>query len=263
MRMPNLERKITELDRKKDSLKIKNKSSEDRDAYQRVFDGRTISNLRTLLNSGKIQKIVGIISQGKEANVYFAYGREKIPLAIKIYKIDIQSARWMKNYIIGDPRFKKIGTSPDKIIYTWCKKEFRNLKQIYGNNLLSPEPLFFKANILIMTYIGQNNGTPAKKLKDSITDIKDPVKEMELSIQNIKDLYQKAKLVHGDLSEYNILYFENKQYLIDVSQAVSIQHPKAKTFLVRDIKNIYKFYEKLGVKLPDPLDLFYEIIENE
>jgi len=85
----NKEQKIRELDRLLDKKRIREKRSEDRDAYQRVFDSRTISMLVKLLNNGVITELVGIISQGKEANVYFAYGQQNNPIALKIYKVDI------------------------------------------------------------------------------------------------------------------------------------------------------------------------------
>ena len=69
-------------------------------------------------------EIVGIISQGKEANVYFAYGEQNQPIAIKIYKIDIQSAKWMKNYIKGDPGLKKPELPRIKSFSHGVKKNF-------------------------------------------------------------------------------------------------------------------------------------------
>ncbi|MBN2154974.1 MAG: serine protein kinase RIO [Candidatus Lokiarchaeota archaeon] len=258
----NQERKINELDEMVDKQRIKEKNSEDKDAYQRVFDARTISTLRKLLNTGVISKLVGIISQGKEANVYFAYGAQQESLAIKIYKIDIQSARWMKNYIKGDPRFKKIGSNPDQIIFMWCQKEFRNLKQIDNADLPCPIPLHFKNNVLVMTFIGNADGTPARKLKECVSLFQNPAKELETSLDYIDRLYRTAHLVHADLSEFNILYHESKQILIDVSQAVSIAHPKAKQYLARDIRNIINFYSRMDVPIPDPMEIYTNIIEK-
>lgn len=257
-----MERKIRDLERSLDKQRIRKKNSEDKDAYQRVFDSRTISLLFKLLNNGVLTEIIGIISQGKEANVYFAYGEHGIPLAVKIFKIDIQSAKWMRKYITGDSRFKKIGTSSDKILFTWCQKEYRNLKQIHSKGIPCPQPIFFKNNILIMGFIGDENGNPAKKLRDCVSELRDPAEEMAFSLNFIKDLYHAAKLVHADLSEYNILYYQNQQYLIDVSQSVSYSHPKAKQYLARDIRNIIKFYSNIGVVTPDPLDVYTSIVQK-
>jgi RIO kinase 1 len=62
-------------------------------------------------------------------------------------------------------------------------------------------------------------------------------------------LYQECKLIHADLSEYNLLYYENKINVIDVSQSVEHDHPQALSFLQRDIKNINDFFKKKGVKV--------------
>ena len=254
---------IDRLDRKKDKQREKTKrKSEERAAFGGVFDSYTSINLNKLMAKGVITEFVGIISAGKEANVYYALGENNQPLAVKIYKIDPQNTKWMKNYIVGDPRFKKIGNSTHKIIYTWCKKEFRNLKQIYNNGINCPEPMYFKGNILIMKFIGDEDGTPALKLKDCVGQFTDPEREMKVSLEFIKLLYEKANLIHGDFSEFNILYHQKVQHLIDVSQAVSKNHPKAKYFLSRDIANITKFYEKLGIKTPNPSEIYYEIVGN-
>jgi RIO kinase 1 len=232
-----------------------------RAAIESVFDDRTVFDLSKILENGPLERIEGIISAGKEAHVYLAYDHEGKEVAIKIYKIDSNTSRWMRNYIIGDPRFKKIPHNASKIIYLWASKEYKNLKRAYKADLNVPKPLYIKNNILLMEYIGFGP-TPAPKLKD-IKDLKDT--DMILNeIQNfIKILYQKAKLVHGDLSEFNILYHNQKTIVIDISQAVSIEHPKAEIFLVRDIKNIFNYFTKLGVNNLDPEKFYYEVIKLE
>ncbi|MHA1339895.1 MAG: serine protein kinase RIO [Promethearchaeota archaeon] len=257
---PNIDTKIEKYEDKIIKNRLRIKSSESRDALQRVFDERTVDFIYKLLRNGVIGKIIGIVSQGKEANVYFAKDLKENPIAIKIYKIDGQSAKWMKKYIIGDPRFKKVGNSPDKIIFLWCSKEYKNLLKIYKSNISCPKPIFSRNNVLIMEYIGSTDGTPARKLKDVIGEVEDPYKELEISLKFIEDLYKKAKLVHGDLSEFNILYHQNEQYLIDVSQSISIMHPKALYFLSRDIKNIIDFYLRIGIKTPNPEDIYKKIL---
>jgi RIO kinase 1 len=60
-------------------------------------------------------------------------------------------------------------------------------------------------------------------------------------------LYQKAKLVHADLSEYNIFKTDLGIMLFDFGSAVDIQHPNSKQFLLRDVLNVNKFFEKRGI----------------
>ena len=64
----------------------------------------------------------------------------------------------------------------------------------------------------------------------------------------VRRLFHCCKLVHADLSEYNILYHQNHLYIIDVSQSVEHDHPAAFDFLRNDIKNIEEFFGRLGVR---------------
>ncbi len=248
--------------RKIDFKRIKKiDQSKKRATIESVFDERTIFTLSKLLRNGPLERVEGVISAGKEAHIYLAYDLNGKEVALKIYKIDSNTSKWMRNYIIGDPRFKKIPRNISKVIFLWASKEFKNLKRAYKVGLSVPNPINIKNNILIMDYIGFES-IPAPILKD-IKSPKEPVKLMEEILVFIKQLYQKAKLVHGDLSEFNILYHNQKPIIIDVSQAVSIHHPKAEVYLVRDIKNIFKYFEKLGIETPDPKEFYYEVIKMD
>lgn len=244
-----------------DKRRIKKEDlSKKRAAVESVFDERTVFQLRKLIISGPLDRIEGIISAGKEANVYLAYDQNGNEVAVKIYKIDRNTSKWMRDYIIGDPRFKKIPKNISKVIFLWASKEYKNLKRAYKVGLNVPKPIHIKNNILIMEYIGSEN-TPAPLLKD----VKDP-EDVESLFQEvmtfIKNLYQKAHLVHGDLSEFNILYHNHKLIFIDISQAVDVQHPKAENFLVRDIKNIVNFFDKLGIEFTELEKFYYEVINK-
>jgi RIO kinase 1 len=223
-----------------------------------VFDERMYFLVNQLLKNRKLRKIEGIISAGKEANVYLAYNDIDEEVAVKIYKIDNNTSKWMKNYIIGDPRYKKIPHNISKIIFLWASKEFKNLKRAYSAGLRVPKPIYVKDNILIMEYIGFKS-TPAPRLKD-VKKLEDPEGIFNEIKFFMKNLYQIAKLVHADLSEFNILFHNQKPVIIDISQAVTKEHPKAEVYLARDIKNIFNYFERLGLTIPDPEDFYYEII---
>ena len=251
---------IDELEKNKIDLNRKKKidDSGKRAAIESVLDERTIFNLRKLLDKGIITKIEGTISAGKEANVYLAYDSNGSEVAVKIYKIDTNTSKWMRKYILGDPRFKRIPNNISKIIFLWASKEYKNLMRAYKANLSVPKPIYIKNNILIMEYIGFES-IPAPLLKE-IKKPKDPVNLFNEILNFIKLLYNKAKLVHGDLSEFNILYHNQKPVVIDISQGVAIQHPKAEVYLARDIKNIFHFFNKLGIDTPNPTDFYYDVL---
>ncbi|MEM3703153.1 MAG: RIO1 family regulatory kinase/ATPase, partial [Candidatus Bathyarchaeia archaeon] len=71
--------------------------------------------------------------------------------------------------------------------------------------------------------------------------------------------YQKAELVHGDLSEYTIMVWRGRPVLFDMSQAVPLSHPMADFLLNRDIANVNRYFSRLGVKVLPPRD-FYRMV---
>ncbi len=72
----------------------------------------------------------------------------------------------------------------------------------------------------------------------------------------IRILFIEAKLVHGDLSEFNLLYHDDKIVMIDVSQSMEDNHPLAIEFLKRDIYNINSFFRNKGVVVFRLRDIF-------
>ncbi len=77
----------------------------------------------------------------------------------------------------------------------------------------------------------------------------------------MKDMYSKAGLVHGDLSEYNIFKDESGLIVFDLGSAVDKRHPGSLGFLKRDINNITNFFVKRGLKVTNPIDVLKEVME--
>ena len=102
-------------------------------------------------------------------------------------------------------------------------------------------------SIYMMAHFSDYRASP--RLKDAKID--DPSVYSSLYAElvlNIRKLFHQCKLVHADLSEYNILYHEGHLYIIDVSQSVEHDHPSAFDFLRSDIKNVEDYFSKMGVK---------------
>ncbi|MBD6956308.1 MAG: serine protein kinase RIO, partial [Thermoplasmatales archaeon] len=139
-------------------------------------------------------------------------------------------------------RFEHFKRSTLGIVYLWAQKEFRNLSDCYQAGVLVPKPVVFRNNIVVMEYLGTSK-YPAPLLKDY------PVQEKfyELILNNMLRMVNEAGLVHGDLSEYNIVVHKEKPYIIDVSQAMPVKHPNARSLLERDVKNIVRFFKKKGI----------------
>jgi len=224
---------------------MREKRSEEYEVLEEVFDRSTLMTIYAFMNKGKIDEIYGVVNAGKEARVYRGKDQDGRELAIKIYlTVSAEFKRGMLPYIRGDPRFAHVRKDTRALIYAWAQKEFKNLQRIMDAGIRVPEPIAVSKNVLIMSFIGKN-GVSAPLLKE--VSLKNPRQVYRRLLTYVKKLYQKAKLVHADLSEYNIMIWKNTPVLFDVSQAVTLEHPMADQFLRRDLQNLYKYFKKLGV----------------
>ena len=111
-----------------------------------------------------------------------------------------------------------------------------------------------------MEYIGDENG-PAPQLRNAA--MKRPNMVYKEVVSFIVDGYRKAHLVHGDLSEYNILMFKDRPILIDCGQALTADHFNAKEFLMRDITNVNRFFRSRDVDIIDSNELLERCLKGE
>ena len=137
------------------------------------------------------------------------------------------------------------------------KKEYRNLSQCYNAGIPVPRPLYVTNNVLAMDFVGVN-GSPCRSLLTSNVEQND----YDQAISLIRNLYDKAKLVHGDFSEYNIFKTDDGLVVFDLGSAVDLRHPNSKEFLKRDINNITRFFKKKGMNVKDSNELFEDIINE-
>jgi RIO kinase 1 len=88
----------------------------------------------------------------------------------------------------------------------------------------------------------------------------DPEKVYEVLLTYVERLYRKAELVHGDLSEYNVMMWRNRPVLFDMAQAVPTSHPMAEFFLRRDLTNMNRFFKRLGVKVLSTDEAYRKVV---
>jgi len=219
------------------------KDAEDRKIEKEVFDEFTADTVWKLAIKGRLDYLSGVVSTGKEANVFKGWNLDGAVRAYKIYRMETSDFQAMWKYIEGDRRFEKASPKKRQIILTWCRKEFKNLEIAYNAGCRVPKPHFHLNNILMMDFIGDEYGAPLLKN----VGLDDPEGAYWLVAKDMKNLYA-AGLVHGDLSEFNILWWKEKPWIIDIGQGVPLSHPRAKEFLERDCNNIAKYFSKQGVK---------------
>ncbi|XP_047993715.1 serine/threonine-protein kinase RIO1 [Leguminivora glycinivorella] len=254
---------IDSNDRKVDSGRIRTKDKHDRATAEQVMDPRTRMILFKLLNRGIINEINGCISTGKEANVYHATSKDGKDYAIKIYKTSILVFKDRDKYVSGEYRFRNgyCRSNPRKMVRTWAEKEMRNLVRMFNAKLNVPEPIILRSHVLVMTFMG-DEGWPSPKLKDvEITQSQARSLYRDCIIM-MWNLFNICKLVHADLSEYNLLYHKGNVVVIDVSQSVEHDHPHAFEFLRKDCTNISDFFRKNGVATLTVKELFDFITDS-
>lgn len=234
------------FDREIEAMGVRVKDADQVKVRDDVFDEVTLVALYRLVHKKLISVIGGPISTGKEANIYYGE-HDGRGIAIKIYRIQTANFKAMTDYLTGDRRFSSIRGSRKGIIFAWTKKEYSNLARAHDTGIPVPEPLAFDRNILLMEFLGEEE-IPYPQLR--LAEVEDYGAVYREVLGYIRRLYRDARLVHADLSEYNILYHE-KPYLIDMGQAVTPDHPRALTFLIRDIKNLNRYFSRYCDVLDD------------
>lgn len=241
------DKKLRRMDERINEFRMRIKDSDQREVFADVFDDATLMALYELSRKGYIDALGGCFSTGKEANLFHALAKKDdvSEIAVKIYLISTANFDAMKEYILGDPRFTGIKQSRKDIIFAWTKKEFKNLKRAKEAGVRVPEPYATKRNILLMEFIGKH-GIPMPQLKDVELTNEEAKRIFNRIIEYTALLYSKAKLVHADLSEYNILIDVNtlEPVIIDMGQSVTTDHFNADTYLRRDVANIARFFGK-------------------
>ncbi|MFW6152811.1 MAG: RIO1 family regulatory kinase/ATPase [Halobacteriota archaeon] len=245
-------------DRAFDEFRKRVKNTEGFKVESSVFDDATYAALYKLVQDGYLDALGGPISTGKEANVYVALAGPRArsvvddeEVALKVYRISASDFRDMRDYLEGDPRFRDIRGDKKAVVLAWTRKEFANLERAKRAGVRVPTPIAVERNALVMELIGEEVDR-ARRLTE--VEIENPQTAYEVVAEYMRRLHD-AGLVHGDLSEYNILVYEGELVVIDVGQATTVHHPNAEELLRRDCDNVAAFFARQGADA-DPDDLF-------
>lgn len=225
--------------------------------FAKVFDSETVATVHSLAMKGNFDILEFVISTGKEAHVFRAVDASGHYRAVKIYRKEASDFKNMQQYLEGDKRFKEVRKTKRDIVHEWTKKEFKNLDISNRAGAKVPLPMVFRNNVLVMELIGEN-GIPSPTLKDRGVEGLDIGELYEKLLESTAKMLYKAKIVHSDLSEYNVLIRGEEPVIIDVGQAVLLSHPKAKEFFERDLRNLSNYFSKKGLK-KSPEDIHSDI----
>jgi RIO kinase 1 len=229
-----------------------------------------LSYLGEFYDDKQISDVLARVKGGKEANVYCcaahpATGLELI--AAKIYRPRMfrqlrNDARYRqgRSYLdeggktIRDKKLqvaieKKSSAGQEAIQTSWLEHEFQTLKRLHAAGADVPLPVSRGNNTILMEYLGDAE-LPAPVLQ-SIRLEPDEVQPLfERLLGNI-ELMLANQRIHGDLSAFNVLYWDGDIRLIDFPQAVApADNPEAFELLERDIRRVCQYFERYGLR-PD------------
>lgn len=230
----------------------------DRRVFDQVFDRLTLLSLYKLMTKGHFDTLDFPIARGKEAHVFHGTS-ENGPVAVKIFHTSNAVFKNLMQYIEGDQRFGGLSRRHRNLVDIWVRKEYRNLLRLAKWGLSVPEPIAVQKNVLVMEYIGDEIA-PAPRLRD--TKIENPEEVFDYLIRFTATAWQKANLVHGDLSAYNILWHEGEAIVIDVGQGVVQNHPRSEEFLVRDVKQLVRWANSNGIDV-ELAEAMYDVLEMD
>ncbi len=208
----------------------------------------TLASVRADAKASQLAtEVQGIISAGKEATVFLAFWRD-FPLALKAYRFySTPHGKRGKRKKLGGG---KVGYSRDIMAY-WSAREFWILDRAFRAGVNVPTPARHSDNMFTARFLGEDLKA-APLLKD--VDIQHPKRIFDKIIEQVFTLYR-VFLIHGDLSAFNVLIFQDEPWIIDFPQAIDFasrlgRHrvtARGRPILLRDIQNICKFFSRFGV----------------
>jgi RIO kinase 2 len=190
--------------------------------------------INAFVKAGLIEAFGQTLGVGKEADVYDALTPEGTRIAVKFHRLGRISFRQTR---------RKRGYLTERAGWLFqsrlaAEREFQALKIVYQHGVAVPEPLSQNRHAIAMGII---EGAELAKWKE----IPKPEKVLKEILRNVKKMYLKAGVIHADLSEYNIILKPDMHILIiDWPQYVMANHPNAQQLLMRDVKNVLKYFSR-------------------
>lgn len=227
---------------------------------QKFEEEWTRGALEEFHEDGWISDVLYRVKGGKEAQVYCCKAAPNLGVdlvASKIYRP--RRNRAMKNYsvyqqgrhITSDKRQlralkKKTRTGKAVEDRAWLKHEFNTMQKLFNAGADVPQPFELSGNSLLMEYIGDEK-TAAPLLQEIRLTPEEAQPLFDRCIKNV-EILMACDCIHGDLSAFNILYWQKHIILIDFPQTVDpFDNPNAFSLLTRDIERICQYFERYDI----------------
>ncbi len=219
---------------------------------------RVPSSLQPLYDQGVIQEVVRPLMAGKEAEVYLIISEGELRVA-KVYKeannrsfkhrADYTEGRKVRNTRQQRAMSKKSKYGKEQIEAEWRNAEVDAIYRLQEAGVRVPRAFDFVDGVLVMELIADESGEPAPRLVDLEFTRSEATAVFNTLLREVVKMLC-AGVVHGDLSDFNVLMTSNGPVLIDFPQAVDPAHNRvARKLLIRDVDNITQFMARYAPNL--------------
>lgn len=227
---------------------------------------------------GWLTSVDSIVSSGKEGTVFCCQAGPHTghnQLAVKIHRdrntrsfrndaiylsgrpmgVSLNGSTGLKSSGMGDRRLeravrKRSRTGIAAIQHSWINHEYNTMQVLFQAGARVPQPFAMSGQAMVMTYIGDEEG-PAPQLKHADLDPRIARRTFDIIMAEIT-LWLGCERIHGDLSPFNILLWNDEPVIIDFPQAVNpFENPDARFLLERDLRNVVTFFAPFGITI-DP-----------
>jgi RIO kinase 1 len=217
-----------------------------------------------------IKDVLAIVKGGKEANVYRCKGGPAAPelVAAKVYRP--RKFRNLSNdamyregrEVLGDDG-KVVKKSSHRVMRaigkktafgvqvahtSWLMYEFNTLKSLHAGGAAVPEPIAVAENAILMGYVGDER-LAAPTLQEVSLEYAEARRLFDQVIHNIETMLA-VDWIHGDLSAYNILYWQGEITIIDFPQVTNaVGNSNARFILTRDVQRVCEYFTQQGLNI--------------
>lgn len=233
------------------------------------LDETLLESIQPFFDKGLISEIVQELKSGKEATVYACRGGARLRdrmVAVKIYReLEHRQFRSDAAYRAGRDVGRLLSKRTARAIANksdfgkeaafgmWVATEWEYLSQLHAMGLDVPRPLDREEKAIAMEYLGDES-SPAPQLRAVKLSESEAIRTWDRLSRAVKIMLAHNR-IHGDLSPYNVLWWEGKAWIIDVPQMVDPrENPMAREMLTRDLENVWTYLKRYAA-LPDPWKL--------
>lgn len=233
---------------------------------------KTPRRLQSLLEEGLIDDVIARLMSGKEADVYVVQSQGEIRCA-KVYKeatarsfkkaAQYQEGRKSRNSRRARAMEKGSRYGREQRESSWQNAEVDALYKLAAAGVRVPRPIMCVDGVLLMELITDGEGHAAPRLGDVVMSAEQALEDHALMIDTIVRMLC-VGIIHGDLSEFNILVNDTGPIVIDLPQAIDASaNNSAKALLARDVDNVTRYYgqfapELLKTRYADEIWALYE-----